>query len=161
MLSRAKGGSFMPEGTCIAARNLLTSVYAMRTNLITRCWLRKGQKLVDSCHTRHHARWDHKQLLSVFSAGALSVLPPRRDLCVMFSYRQAPNYLDTGNNKGAFLKLSKCIWQSLWRAPGFRLQWRSFLRPLCCKNRVACAGSCPCCCCSSGAGSTKQSVTVL
>lgn len=31
-------------------------------------------------------RWDHKQLLSVFSA---------------------PNYLDTGNNKGAFLKLTR------------------------------------------------------
>ncbi|CAJ1397176.1 unnamed protein product [Effrenium voratum] len=52
----------------------------------TFCQLNNLQFIIRSHEVKADGyRWDHKQLLSVFSA---------------------PNYLDTGNNKGAFLKLT-------------------------------------------------------
>jgi len=56
----------------------VTSSFCEKNNL--QCIIRSHEVKADGY------RWDHKQLLSVFSA---------------------PNYLDTGNNKGAFLKLTK------------------------------------------------------
>ncbi|CAE7477002.1 PAPP5 [Symbiodinium microadriaticum] len=56
----------------------VTSNFCEKNNL--QCIIRSHEVKADGY------RWDHKQLLSVFSA---------------------PNYLDTGNNKGAFLKLTK------------------------------------------------------